>query len=213
MGQTLGHQKKLSILHDSPMSFHWISFSVHGGKLKRHSVLVQAPSIWGKPWLKESVKTLENQGKLFEADEDRARMSWWRAQATKYLLRWPSKYLCRLTNRERHLVYGKKVNLRLKPHRRNQTRSVDPVSDEQENQDQGALFCNISSRPSNAGREETNLFSQPIFVRYKLITRERILPAGCQAQDLIAAGKSREETKNILLTGSQESKTEARTAS
>lgn len=53
--------------------------------------------------------TLENQGKLFHADERRARMSWWRAQATRYLLRWPSTYLCRLTNRERHLVYGKQV--------------------------------------------------------------------------------------------------------
>ncbi|CAI7915090.1 unnamed protein product, partial [Closterium sp. NIES-54] len=31
---------------------------------------------------------------------------WWRAQATRFMLRWPSAYLCHIINRERHHVYG-----------------------------------------------------------------------------------------------------------
>jgi hypothetical protein len=38
-------------------------------------------------------------------------MRWWRAQATSYLLRFPSEYLCALCNRERNQAYGRKVRL------------------------------------------------------------------------------------------------------
>lgn len=31
---------------------------------------------------------------------------WWRRLATRYLMRYPSRYLCRLTNHERHRLFG-----------------------------------------------------------------------------------------------------------
>eukprot|EP00897_Mesotaenium_endlicherianum_P007329 jgi/Mesen1/6624/ME000034S06076 len=34
---------------------------------------------------------------------------WWRAQALRFFLRWPTPYLCHVTNRVRHLAYGLKV--------------------------------------------------------------------------------------------------------
>ncbi|CAI5472437.1 unnamed protein product [Closterium sp. Yama58-4] len=37
------------------------------------------------------------------------KVHWWRAQATRFMLRWPSAYLCHIINRERHHVYGMHV--------------------------------------------------------------------------------------------------------
>ncbi|CAI5524462.1 unnamed protein product [Closterium sp. Naga37s-1] len=38
---------------------------------------------------------------------------WWRAQAARFMLRWPSAYLCHVTNRVRHSSYGHRVAARL----------------------------------------------------------------------------------------------------
>lgn len=35
--------------------------------------------------------------------------SWWRAQASRFLLRWPSSHLCHLVNIARHETYGRDV--------------------------------------------------------------------------------------------------------
>ncbi|CAI5976487.1 unnamed protein product, partial [Closterium sp. NIES-64] len=36
-------------------------------------------------------------------------VQWWRAQALRFMLRWPSPYLCHLLNRHRHRAYGMQV--------------------------------------------------------------------------------------------------------
>lgn len=36
-------------------------------------------------------------------------MNWWRAQAVRFLLRWPSSYLCHVLNFARHQAYGQAV--------------------------------------------------------------------------------------------------------
>ncbi|CAI5533116.1 unnamed protein product [Closterium sp. Naga37s-1] len=36
-------------------------------------------------------------------------VQWWRAQALRFMLRWPSPYLCHLLNRHRHRAYGMHV--------------------------------------------------------------------------------------------------------
>ncbi|CAI5489891.1 unnamed protein product [Closterium sp. Naga37s-1] len=43
-----------------------------------------------------------------EQDDDfkMLEVRWWRAQATRFMLRWPSAYLCHVTNRVRHSAYG-----------------------------------------------------------------------------------------------------------
>ncbi|CAI5482723.1 unnamed protein product [Closterium sp. Yama58-4] len=38
-----------------------------------------------------------------------SQVHWWRSQALRFMLRWPSPYLCHLTNRIRHGAYGLRV--------------------------------------------------------------------------------------------------------
>ncbi|CAI5958521.1 unnamed protein product [Closterium sp. NIES-64] len=40
-------------------------------------------------------------------------ISWWRAQAIRFLLRWPSLYLCHLTNIARHRAFGRDAAIRI----------------------------------------------------------------------------------------------------
>ncbi|CAI5969334.1 unnamed protein product [Closterium sp. NIES-65] len=41
--------------------------------------------------------------------EKQQKVQWWRAQALRFMLRWPSPYLCHLLNRHRHRAYGMQV--------------------------------------------------------------------------------------------------------
>lgn len=41
--------------------------------------------------------------------ESYAKVTWWRSQAYRFLMRWPSAYLCHLANKARHGVYGRDV--------------------------------------------------------------------------------------------------------
>ncbi|XP_024520477.1 uncharacterized protein LOC9659991 [Selaginella moellendorffii] len=63
---------------------------------------------------------------------------WWRAQALRYLTRFPSEYLCNLLNKERHRAFGEEVaKLVLKtlgtewPHTRNESKrnSSNPMEE------------------------------------------------------------------------------------
>ncbi|GAQ81562.1 hypothetical protein KFL_000840050 [Klebsormidium nitens] len=62
------------------------------------------PKIWGKPWLSQ-VPTIEIGDALLTMTGEEHRR-WWRSQATRYLMRYPSQYLCRLMNRERQRMFG-----------------------------------------------------------------------------------------------------------
>ncbi|CAI5934699.1 unnamed protein product [Closterium sp. NIES-64] len=86
----------------------------------------RATSLWGSPHL-DRLDMVEYMGgmeqdddfKMLETDmvegmggmeqDDDFKMlevRWWRAQATRFMLRWPSAYLCHVTNRVRHSAYG-----------------------------------------------------------------------------------------------------------
>lgn len=85
-----------------------------------HMVIDIVPDVWGEPW-KVDRGSIEFEGKL--VDETRGPydyeakhfgpMNWWRAQSTRYLLRAPSAYLCRLMNGARHEASGMEVATRL----------------------------------------------------------------------------------------------------
>ncbi|CAI5966613.1 unnamed protein product [Closterium sp. NIES-64] len=38
---------------------------------------------------------------------------WWRAQAIRFMLRWPSAYMCHITNRVRHNAYGQQIAIHM----------------------------------------------------------------------------------------------------
>ncbi|CAI6000564.1 unnamed protein product [Closterium sp. NIES-64] len=67
---------------------------------------------WGSPWVQRQVST-ELLGRRFDAEGRYLQVSWWRSQSLRFMLRWPSLYLCHLLNRARHDTYGYRVALRV----------------------------------------------------------------------------------------------------
>ncbi|GJP55439.1 hypothetical protein CLOM_g14385 [Closterium sp. NIES-68] len=65
-------------------------------------------SRWGTAYL-ERPNVVELQGQVQPDDPRLLKVHWWRAQALRFMLRWPSPYLCHLTNKIRHGSYGLRV--------------------------------------------------------------------------------------------------------
>eukprot|EP00897_Mesotaenium_endlicherianum_P005974 jgi/Mesen1/5404/ME000268S04603 len=66
------------------------------------------PKIWGKPW-EDIPPMVEAEGKLIHRSKSNNIFRWWRAQAWRYLMRFPTTYTCRLVNRARHDAFGRMV--------------------------------------------------------------------------------------------------------
>ncbi|GJP41854.1 hypothetical protein CLOM_g1486 [Closterium sp. NIES-68] len=60
---------------------------------------------WGKPWL-DRPHTIQEAASISTQEPDWMMARWWRAQTTRFLLRWPSAHLCHVINRVRHVSYG-----------------------------------------------------------------------------------------------------------
>eukprot|EP00897_Mesotaenium_endlicherianum_P002655 jgi/Mesen1/2417/ME000157S01555 len=67
---------------------------------------------WGTPWLKRQV-SIENMGTIPTQTDRDLRVRWWRSQGVRFLLRWPSRYMCHITNRVRHEAYGLQAALQV----------------------------------------------------------------------------------------------------
>lgn len=63
------------------------------------------PRIWGDPW-NYLQPTTDINGSLVASHRKMDRR-WWRAQAVRYLMRFPTEYTCNLLNEERHAAFGK----------------------------------------------------------------------------------------------------------
>ncbi|WJX80277.1 hypothetical protein P8452_63298 [Trifolium repens] len=63
------------------------------------------PRIWGDPW-NFLQPTTDINGSLVASHRKMDRR-WWRAQAVRYLMRFPTEYTCNLLNEERHAAFGK----------------------------------------------------------------------------------------------------------
>ncbi|KAG4914044.1 hypothetical protein JHK84_054495 [Glycine max] len=61
--------------------------------------------IWGEPW-KYLQPTTDINGSLVASHRKMDRR-WWRAQAVRYLMRFPTEYTCNLLNEARHAAFGK----------------------------------------------------------------------------------------------------------
>ncbi|KAH7433227.1 hypothetical protein KP509_07G060500 [Ceratopteris richardii] len=64
----------------------------------------KTPRKWGEPW-KAMQPTTQINGKML-IHHKAADRRWWRAQAIRYLMRFPSKYTCFLLNEARHKAFG-----------------------------------------------------------------------------------------------------------
>ncbi|XP_058730308.1 uncharacterized protein LOC131602255 isoform X3 [Vicia villosa] len=63
------------------------------------------PRIWGDPW-NYLQPTTDINGSLVVSHRKMDRR-WWRAQAVRYLMRFPTEYTCNLLNEARHAAFGK----------------------------------------------------------------------------------------------------------
>lgn len=63
------------------------------------------PRVWGDPW-SYLQPTTEINGTLLTSHRKMDRR-WWRAQAVRYLMRFPTEYTCSLMNAARHAAFGK----------------------------------------------------------------------------------------------------------
>ncbi|KAI9077950.1 hypothetical protein K1719_040079 [Acacia pycnantha] len=63
------------------------------------------PRTWGEPW-NYLQPTTEVNGSLLASHRKMDRR-WWRAQAVRYLMRFPTEYTCNLLNEARHEAFGK----------------------------------------------------------------------------------------------------------
>ncbi|GJP55143.1 hypothetical protein CLOM_g14129 [Closterium sp. NIES-68] len=66
---------------------------------------VGATDLWGVPSLDRPF-TIEQLGKVQGQYLSWGQARWWRAQSLRFMLRWPSAYLCHVINRVRHSAYG-----------------------------------------------------------------------------------------------------------
>ncbi|GAU13549.1 hypothetical protein TSUD_346530 [Trifolium subterraneum] len=62
-------------------------------------------TLWGDPW-NFLQPTTDINGSLVASHRKMDRR-WWRAQAVRYLMRFPTEYTCNLLNEERHAAFGK----------------------------------------------------------------------------------------------------------
>ncbi|KAG0593404.1 hypothetical protein KC19_1G327300, partial [Ceratodon purpureus] len=66
--------------------------------------IAPSPNNWGDPWLYMQ-PTKDIKQKLFVHHNESSRV-WWRAQAIRYLMRFPTQYMCSLMNKARHEAFG-----------------------------------------------------------------------------------------------------------
>ncbi|CAI5466398.1 unnamed protein product [Closterium sp. Yama58-4] len=67
-----------------------------------------AADLWGDAYL-ASPCTVQLGGKLTPLSglqRKADKVHWWRAQAVRFIMRWPSAHLCHVTNQERHRAFG-----------------------------------------------------------------------------------------------------------
>ncbi|GJP32609.1 hypothetical protein CLOM_g17221 [Closterium sp. NIES-68] len=65
----------------------------------------EAASLWGAPYL-SIPPTVEHWGQMQGMTANESMTHWWRAQATRFMMRWPSAHLCHVSNQQRHAAFG-----------------------------------------------------------------------------------------------------------
>ncbi|GJP51722.1 hypothetical protein CLOM_g10870 [Closterium sp. NIES-68] len=70
-----------------------------------NSMESSAASLWGDAYLNTTC-TVEAEGRLMPLAPELRKVHWWRAQAVRFIMRWPSAHLCHVTNQERHRAFG-----------------------------------------------------------------------------------------------------------
>ncbi|CAI5528822.1 unnamed protein product [Closterium sp. Naga37s-1] len=67
---------------------------------------------WGDAYLQRP-NVVELTGSMQPVNPGQRQVHWWRAQAIRFMLRWPSAYMCHITNRVRHNAYGQQIAIHM----------------------------------------------------------------------------------------------------
>ncbi|CAI5462560.1 unnamed protein product [Closterium sp. Yama58-4] len=71
-----------------------------------------AAGLWGEAYAKDP-DVVEQRGEVQLEGTEHKKLHWWRAQAVRFMLRWPSAHLCHVINQQRHTAYGMHVANRM----------------------------------------------------------------------------------------------------
>ncbi|CAI5959231.1 unnamed protein product [Closterium sp. NIES-64] len=71
-----------------------------------------AAGLWGEAYAKDP-DVVELRGEVQLEGTEHKKLHWWRAQAVRFMLRWPSAHLCHVINQQRHTAYGMHVANRI----------------------------------------------------------------------------------------------------
>ncbi|CAI5486018.1 unnamed protein product [Closterium sp. Naga37s-1] len=71
-----------------------------------------AAGLWGEAYGKDP-DVVEQRGEVQLEGTEHKKLHWWRAQAVRFMLRWPSAHLCHVINQQRHTAYGMHVANRI----------------------------------------------------------------------------------------------------
>ncbi|CAI7909709.1 unnamed protein product, partial [Closterium sp. NIES-53] len=71
-----------------------------------------AAGLWGEAYAKDP-DVVEQRGEVQLEGTEHKKLHWWRAQAVRFMLRWPSAHLCHVINQQRHTAYGMHVASRI----------------------------------------------------------------------------------------------------
>ncbi|CAI7893619.1 unnamed protein product [Closterium sp. NIES-54] len=65
----------------------------------------RAAKLWGDAYLR-APNVLDHMGERPYVNNIYLMVNWWRSQASRFMMRWPSPHMCHETNKERHMAYG-----------------------------------------------------------------------------------------------------------
>ncbi|CAI5511458.1 unnamed protein product [Closterium sp. Naga37s-1] len=85
-----------------------------------------AARLWGSAYLRRR-NSIEVRGRVKASVPRLQQVHWWRAQSLRFMLRWPSAYLCHVSNRVRQQAYGLHVAVRIEEARAAQKKILNSL--------------------------------------------------------------------------------------
>ncbi|CAI7789697.1 unnamed protein product, partial [Closterium sp. NIES-53] len=74
-------------------------------------------------------------------------VNWWRSQASRFMMRWPSPHMCHETNKERHMAYGLHTASYLSRYLETQAEIIRAVAGNTSETDESKKLVGISTGP------------------------------------------------------------------
>ncbi|CAI5490895.1 unnamed protein product [Closterium sp. Naga37s-1] len=114
------------------------------------------PRLWGDAYLR-APNVLDHMGERPYVNNIYLMVNWWRSQASRFMMRWPSPHMCHETNKERHMAYGLHTASYLSRYLETQAEIIRAVAGNVSETDESKKLVGISTGPP--GPIETQMWS------------------------------------------------------